>query len=81
MSIKLFAEEVPGTTNLVQHKVETTTDEPIRSRSLKCEVGFRTLDFVGQQIREGQIGLQDASVKKMQEAPSPQRNRSGHFRC
>ena len=62
-------------TDLVQHKVEMTTDEPSKLRPSECEVGFRTLDLVGHKVGVGQVGLREASVEKIQEAPRPQTNR------
>ena len=38
-------------------------------RPSKCEIGSKSLEFVGHQIGEGQIGLQEDNVKKILEAP------------
>ena len=40
-------------------------------RPFKCGMGFRSFDFVGDQIG-GQIGLHKANVKKTQEVHRPQ---------
>ena len=40
-------------------------------RPSKCEIGSSHMEFVGHEIKEGEIGLQNDNVKKIQEAPRP----------
>ena len=40
-------------------------------RPSKCEIGSSHMEFVGHEIKEGEIGLQNDNVSKIQEAPRP----------
>ena len=40
----------------------------LTGRQFKCEIGSSHMEFVGHEIKEGEIGLQNDNVKKIQEA-------------
>ena len=39
-------------------------------RPSKCEIGYSHMEFVGHEIQEGEISLQNSNVSKIQEGPS-----------
>ena len=40
-------------------------------RPSKCEIGFENMEFVGHEVKKGEIGLHADNVKKIREAPRP----------
>ena len=41
-------------------------------RPSKCEVGCSQLEFVGHEVKRGEVGLQEANVGKVRDAPRPE---------
>ena len=40
-------------------------------RPSKCEMGFENMEFVGHEVKKGEIGLHADNIKKIREAPRP----------
>ena len=40
-------------------------------RPSKCEMGFENMEFVGHEVKKGEIGLHADNIKKIHEAPRP----------
>ena len=51
--------------------LQRVREENVTVRPSKCEIGYSHMEFVGHEIKEGEIGLQNNNVSKIQEAPRP----------
>jgi hypothetical protein len=67
----VHSETWEGHVDTLRQFLQRVREANLTVRPTKCKVGFESVEFVGHEVKRGEIGLQEVNVEKVVDAPRP----------